>query len=165
MADDDEPNVPPPTPVSAPEPRMADVGDTFGFHDVVDSDDLDVEWTGPDLVDGDGDHMMSSLISVLQTNGVSVGDAVSFAVNVVKSRPPTPTAFGAPYNPTLFELYGHGSLVNASHGCRRNVNVNGLRALDLRTMKPNGGTVELLFRERPATCSDTRRDRETYLAH
>ena len=139
MADeipDVEPNIPPPTPTS--EPRMADVGDTTDFHDVVNDDDLVMEWTGPDLVDGDGDHMMSSLISVLQTNGVSVGDAVNFAVNVIKSRPPTPVSFGAPYNPTFFELYGHGSLVNASHGCRRNLNLNGLRALDLRTTKPNG---------------------------
>ena len=35
-------------------------------------------------------------------------------------------------------MYGQGNLVKASHGCRRNLNVNGLRAFDLRTSKMSG---------------------------
>ena len=80
---------------------------------------------------------MSTLINVLQTNGVAVGDAVEYAVRAVKNRSVAPISFGD-YQPTLFELYGHGTIINASHGIRRNLNVNGLRALDLRTNKPNG---------------------------
>ena len=36
------------------------------------------------------------------------------------------------------ELYGRGKLLEASHGCRRNLNINGLQALDLRTHKEDG---------------------------
>ena len=42
------------------------------------------------------------------------------------------------YSPSFFEVYGHGNLIRAAHGCRRDLNVNGLKAMDLRTCKPNG---------------------------
>ena len=42
------------------------------------------------------------------------------------------------YNPTFFEFYGQGNIVRASHGCRRDLNINGLGTFDLRTRKPNG---------------------------
>ena len=113
--------------------------DTHDFYQEVDQDGIgDVDWSGDRLHDGDGDHMMSTLISVLQTNGVAVGDAVEYAVHVMKNRSATPISTGVNYQPTLFEFYGHGTIVDASHGIRRNLNVNGLRALDLRTVKPNG---------------------------
>ena len=117
------------------------VDDTYNFHEEVNQEldnGLEVEWDGELLHDPDGDHMMSTLINVLQTNGVSIGDAVEYAVHVMKSRPVRPVSMGKTYNPTLFEVYGHGTIVDASHGIRRSLNVNGLRALDLRTTKPNG---------------------------
>ena len=46
--------------------------------------------------------------------------------------------FGDDYNPTLMEVYGKGNIVAASHGNRRSLNVDGPRAFDLRTLKPNG---------------------------
>ena len=101
-------------------------------------DQLEVDWQGDDLRDGDGEHMMATLANVLQTNGIAVGDAVAYAVNVVKNRSPSLVALGEAYRPTFFEFYGHGTTVDASHGIRRNLNVNGLHALDLRTTKPNG---------------------------
>ena len=36
------------------------------------------------------------------------------------------------------EVYGQGRIVEAAHGCRRNLNLHGLDALDLRTCKPDG---------------------------
>ena len=115
------------------------VEDTSNFHEEVDEDqDLEVEWEGDALHDGDGDHIMSLLVNVLQTNGVSASDAVGFAVNVIKDRIIMPVTATSAYNPTFFEMYGHGNIVKASHGSRRNLNVNGLRALDLRTSKPDG---------------------------
>ena len=39
---------------------------------------------------------------------------------------------------TFLEIYGTGNIVDASHGSRRALNVDGLAALDLRTSKPDG---------------------------
>ena len=82
--------------------------------------------------------MMTPIMDVLQTLGVSAGDANAYAVKAMKDQPIKATVFGSMYNPTFFELYGHGSILQASHGCRRNLNIDGLHALDLRTRKPNG---------------------------
>ena len=117
------------------------VDDTFNFHEEIDEDlgnNIEVDWDEEELRDSDGDHVMSTMINVLQTNGVSLGDAVEYVVRMMKKRIISPINMGKPYNPTLFEVYGHGTIVEASHGIRRSLNVNGLRALDLRTMKPNG---------------------------
>ena len=81
---------------------------------------------------------MVSMVDVLQTLGISAGDATAYAVKVIKGRATQPSSFGPKYQPTFFELYGHGTIVKASHGQRRDLNLNGLQALDLRTSKPNG---------------------------
>ena len=95
-------------------------------------------WTGGELHDPDNDHVMSSMIDVLQTVGVSVGDATAYATMVIKDRAPiSAVQAGQQYDPTFFDLYGKGNLVRASHGCRRYLHVNGLDEFDLRTMKPN----------------------------
>ena len=118
------------------EPEDIVVDDTHDFYREVD-DALDVAWDGPDLVEDEDEHMMTPLVDVLQTLGVSAADATMYAVRAVKNKPKQPTQFGS-YQPTMIEIYGHGTIVNASHGCRRNLNVNGLHALDLRTQKPDG---------------------------
>ena len=124
------------------EPNDVEIGDTFNFHEEVDQalgDDLEVDWDGAELHDTSNDHLMSSLVDVLQTSGVPVAEAVAYAVRIVKDIPPsTSLAHVKSYNPTFFEVYGHGNIMKASHGCRRNLNVNGLNALDLRTAKPDG---------------------------
>ena len=38
------------------------------------------------------------------------------------------------------EIYGRGAVMDAARGSRRNLNLTGLGALDLRTRKPNGET-------------------------
>ena len=121
------------------EPTNVEVDDTYNFHEEVDADlgaDIDVDWAGGDLHDPSNDHMMASLVDVLQSVGVPVGDAVSYAVTVVKDRVPiSVVSTEHSYNATFFEVYGQGSIMKASHGCRRNLNVNGLNALDLRTFQ------------------------------
>ena len=105
------------------EPTNVEVDDTYNFHEEVDADlgaDIDVDWDGGDLHDPSNDHMMASLIDVLQSVGVSVGDAVSYAVTVVKDRVPiSVVSTEHSYNPTFFEVYGQGHIMKASHGCRR----------------------------------------------
>lgn len=124
--------------------------DTKNFHAEVNQDaedPLEVDGQGAELSDPGNDHMMSSLVDVLQTLGVSVGDATAYAVNVVKDRIPiSPIHNGAGYSPTFLEIDGQRNLVKAAHGCRRNLNIHGLHALDLGTDKPNG--------ERPWTFLD-----------
>ena len=117
------------------EPTMIDDTSQF-FEDV--NDALDVDWQGEELEDPEGDHLMSSMVDVLQTLGISASDAVAYSVDMVKNRPLRPVQYGHPYNPTMMEVYGKGNIVAASHGPRRNLNIDGLRAFDLRTVKPDG---------------------------
>jgi hypothetical protein len=81
---------------------------------------------------------MSTMMDVLQTCGVSAADSANYCARVIKDKPMKATQFGDHYKPTFFEVYGQGNIVQASHECRRNLNVDGLRAFDLRTFKPNG---------------------------
>ena len=41
-------------------------------------------------------------------------------------------------SPSFMEIYGQGLILEAAHGCRRNLNIQGLDALDLRTAKTDG---------------------------
>ena len=118
-----------------------DMQDTTNFFSEVNDDadnNLDVEFDGDDVMEPEDDHIMSQIMDVLQTTGVSAADAANYCAQVIKNTPHKPTQFGEVYKPTLFEVYGQGNIIQASHGCRRNLNVDGLRALDLRTCKPNG---------------------------
>ena len=40
--------------------------------------------------------------------------------------------------PSFVEVYGRGSIVDMAQGPRRDLNISGLNALDIRTRKPNG---------------------------
>lgn len=89
-------------------------------------------------------------MDVLQSLGVPAVDSSRFAVPVSRDQGRTQRMLdatqekrslvaaitGAP--PTFVEVYGGGSIVDASNGLRRNLNVKRLHALDLRTLKPNG---------------------------
>ena len=120
---------------------MHDHFDTSNFHDEVNADmggDLEIDYDG-DEVEDPNDHVMSPIMDVLQTLGVSAADSANYCVKVIKDRLPVQqTSFGEPYNPTFFEVYGQGNFMKASQGCRRDLNIQGLRAFDLRTFKPNG---------------------------
>lgn len=62
---------------------------------------------------------------------MEAADAANFSAKLVRTAPLRATTLGDAYCPTLFELYGQGNI--AAHGCRRDLNLNGLRAFDLRT--------------------------------
>ena len=120
--------------------NMADVPDSTNFFEEVDADvELGggVDWNVEDLA-VEEDHVMSPMMDVLQCLGVSAGDSANYCAQVLKNSPKKTTQFGPAYNPTFFEMYGQGNIVKASHGVRRNLNINGLRAFDLRTCKPSG---------------------------
>ena len=55
-------------------------------------------------------------------------------------------AMMADQKPTFMEVYGRGSIMEEANGNRRNLNVEGLGALDLRTMKPDGTPWNFLTR-------------------
>ena len=123
--------------------NMTDVPDSTNFFEEVNADPeigagLEVDWDAEDLNDDIEDHVMSPMMDVLQCLGVSAGDAANFCADVMVNSPKRPTQYGHACNPTFVKVYGQGNIVNASHGVRRNLNVNGLRAFDLRTFKPNG---------------------------
>jgi hypothetical protein len=121
--------------------HMAEMPDSTNFFEVVNADPelgAGVDWDVEDLADGGEDHVMSPMMDVLQCLGVSAGDSANFCANVLRESPMRPTQYGPDYNPTFFEVYGQGNIVRASHGVRRNLNINGMRAFDLRTCKPNG---------------------------
>ena len=69
----------------------------------------------------------ATIMDVLQILGVPLVDANRFAYAVTRKP-----------GPSFIEAYGQGRMVEASHGCRRSLNCNGLSALDLRTLKPDG---------------------------
>ena len=67
------------------------------------------------------------MIDLLQQLNVDVADATRFANAVRKQQG------------TFVEMFGRGKIVEAAaHGSRRAWNIEGLAALDLRTVKPNG---------------------------
>ena len=109
--------------------------DTENFFNEV-NDDLDVDHDGDEIIE-DSD-VMSPLMDVLQTLGVDAAEAANFSKDLIKDVPIMSTTFGEKYAPTFFEFYGQGNFVKESHGRRRNLNLNGLNAFDLRTTKPNG---------------------------
>ena len=93
---------------------------------------------------------MVALRDVLQVLGVDPLDANHFASSIARNKPRFEhlrqqlghrqriVAALTGKRHTFVELYGRGAILEASHGCRRNVNIDGLSALDLRTHKSDG---------------------------
>ena len=158
--EEDAPHVEPPTPADDdPEAEALfspfDDDDQTNFHEEV-NDDLESQANASGLV-GEEDQeeeeeqgQMVALMDILQCLGVATEDANGFAASVVRNKPRFEhlrTQLQAQQSflnavvgkrPTFVELYGRGKLLEASHGCRRNLNIDGLRALDPRTHKKDG---------------------------
>ena len=77
--------------------------------------------------DDDGAGDMDAMVDVLMTLGVTVIDANRTAVAMIKRKA------------SLMDIYGRGGIMNEASK-RRNLNIEGLAALDLRTFKPDGKT-------------------------
>ena len=114
--------------------HMADMEDTYNFHDEVDAADEepmgDLE-PSDGVVDGSDDHEMIALMDILQTLGVGPMEANRYSSKIMRIS-------SQPLNPTFVEMYGCGNIVHAANHVLRNLNVEGLNAFDLRTSKPNG---------------------------
>ena len=105
--------------------------DTTEFYKEVDNDfmgsaDAEVE---PDI-DTD-DHEMVALMDILQTLGVEAEEANRFSSRIMRIT-------SQPLNPSFVEMYGCGNIVHAANHILRNLNIDGLCAFDLRTLKPGG---------------------------
>ena len=61
---------------------------------------------GPGLHDNMEDHIMSTMMDVLQTCGVSAADSANYCARVIKDKPMKASQSGDHYKPTLFEVYG-----------------------------------------------------------
>ena len=115
------------------------------FYKVVD-DDADMLENAQALEE----HSMVAMLDVLQCLGVEPEIATGFAAAISRNKPRfmqlrqnlehRSRMVSSPVGsqPTFIELYGRGSILEAAHGCRRNLNLQGLGALDLRTNKPGG---------------------------
>ena len=70
-----------------------DMLDTTNFYEEVNAEtghadnDIEVEYEGEDLHDGAEDHVMTALMDVLQTLGVSAADSANYGASMVKNRP------------------------------------------------------------------------------
>ena len=84
-------------------------------------EDVDATFTNHDYV---------NMLDLMQQMGVPLTHACRFVNNVRKPR-------GDRKRSTLFERYGQGRMLDLANR-RRSLHCHGLRALDLRTLKPNG---------------------------
>ena len=69
-----------------------------------------------------------AVIDLLMLHGVSPVDANRYVVSALKANHPV----------TFHELYGRGGLCKMAEALPKNLNVQGLRALDRRTLRPDG---------------------------
>ena len=89
-----------------------------------------IDPTFPDIMGFDDEAMPESdaMMSALIAAGTSPEAASNFVHRVIGEKNAT----------TFMEMYGQGSLVAEANKQRRSLNVEGLRAFDLRTNKPDG---------------------------
>ena len=143
---------------------MPDSDDETDFYKIV-NDDIEMQENADALnqtptedtpttnavnIDFEHEHATIALLDVLQLNGVSPVTAANYAASLARNRPRFENLHRRMVNakrfiasltdrsPTFMELYGRGKLIEAAHGCRRNLNLHGLDALDLRTCMDDG---------------------------
>ena len=91
-----------------------------------------------DVEDDDHDGTYpGEIVDVLVARGAELLDAERAVMAMVKPTRPT----------TCCEVYGRGEIVQMANTPRRNVNLKGLRVIDLRTTKPDGTYWDLSKRE------------------
>ena len=115
------------------------------------NDDADIMANAAELIDDKNDEPnMIAMLDVLQTLGVAPEVACRFSSAVARNQPRfqklreeldyrrrlVSSLTGT--KPTFLEVYGQGRIVETANGCRRNLNLEGLHALDLRTRKSDG---------------------------
>ena len=126
-----------------------DDDDQTNFYEIVNEDD-EIMQNAQSLEDASHVHSTIALLDVLQTVGVCPTVAANFAASIARNKPrfhhlrdKLSRAQGFVYSVTgkkhtFLEVYGRGSILEAAHGCRRNLNLEGIDALDIRTCKHDG---------------------------
>ena len=101
-------------------------------------------------IDFENEHHTIALMDVLQTIGVAPDTAANYAASLARNKPRFHDlhermtaarryiASLTDRSPTFMAICGRGKLIEAAHGCRRNLNLRGLDALDLRTCMADG---------------------------
>ena len=74
---------------------------------------------------------MVAMMDILQTLGVEPEDANRFSSKITRIS-------AQPLKQTFVEMYGCVNVVHAANHVLRNLNIEGLCAVDLRTAKPHG---------------------------
>ena len=93
-----------------------------------------------------GGQMSDMIVDALIVAGVRKGDAKSYAKKVMKHN-----------KSDFIEIYGRGAIVDAANGPHRSLNVRGLDALDLTTLKKSGTHWD--FSRMKESICDIRRDK------
>ena len=78
------------------------------------------------------------LTSVFMTCGASAVDARRAAVRMGRNVAPAVHVKGLSEKQSFMEIFGRGSIIDMANRKRRDINVTGLDALDMRTLKTNG---------------------------
>ena len=93
-------------------------------------DDSTIDLTFPEIMGFDDQAMpeLDAMMSALTAAGVSAEAASNFVHRIMGNENAT----------TFMEMYRQGSLVAKANKQRPSLNVDGLRAFDLRTNKPDG---------------------------
>ena len=73
---------------------------------------------------------LTAVIDVLQVLGLPAADATQAAMMMIREAKPR--------GPSVTELYGRGSLIDAAHHRYKTLEIRGMRAMDLRTFRPDG---------------------------
>ena len=98
--------------------------------DMLDADVLEEMFADPNM-DMDSSEVSNHMVDAFTLAGADTSKAkihVKSILNFMKKSKPT----------TFVEVFGGGSICDEANGPRRNLNLVGLNALDLRTVKPNG---------------------------
>ena len=108
------------------------------------------------------EYSMVALMDVLQCLGVQASDASTFAAAMCRNRPRFQILredimrqhrvlnVSVESPPSFVELYGTGRILEAGHGCKRNLTFAGLDAFVLRTRTPDGSPPGLPEAQRSA---------------
>ena len=130
-----------PEPGTLSDDKQKDMDDDIAFDrafndldgPALDDGGIEIDATGGDELD-EGMNI-DTLTDLLMTCGVETVNASRAAIQIQRL---SKASQQSGEQPTFVEAYGRGSLNEQAHSHRRNLNIQGLGALDLRTRRPDG---------------------------
>ena len=102
-------------------------------------ENVDLFFDGDDMDDGDlDDGLMQSLDNPEPGDDAMISALVLAGATLKQAQQYTLAVRGQPDTPTFMEFFGRGSVVKQANKTRRSLNIKGLHALDLRTLRSDG---------------------------